>query len=785
VKTHTLVLQLGKEENGKLYVRDTSTGRVSLVPNPGTGGKEDVLAQVRRPAGAWRAKQVLDLDTKDLSRITINHPGDAAAGVTLEQADNTWTVLAGKERIQPEPILINQMIEAVGKLEAQEFVGDIPSPLLALAGMFAGMDSSWSSSLGNLGWVKMLGRDSLDFVYGLGTPRLSITLTFSTPKQSPQTLLLGKATPSGTGIYARLADDPTIFVVNPTLLKTLDLDVLALVPQTLWDLEPTAIDSVRIVKQGQPAFELLRKDAGWKLSGPGDASAETTEVNKLVPLLAHLHCERYQALDAKDMAPFGLDKPESTMTLKFHQPGKPGTAEHVLEIGKPVGTRGDHYARVDNSSRVFVLATPSVQTLTRGFLDLVDRQVLKFDPTSAQAFKRSDAAGALEIVRREDRWVITKPVEEAADEKELETLWKTLGNLRAVRVAALSPTELKEYGLDAPLATITLDLSPDQKPNQLVLKIGKPVAEATGEHFAQVVGHPAVVVLPAGVIRTLRAAPLAFRDRVLTKLPGFDTLRLERDRRKATFALGKDSWMLTEPLRAEANTTLLDDFLTALSSLHADELVQDKPTADDLKKYGLDSPLVRYQVLDKGKELLDLQVGGVEKNSGRRYARIGKRELVFLLDPKLSTMVLEEFRPRTVWDMPLDAAEVNQVRFSWAKSPFTLSRVRSNWQVSDKPKTPVNAKAVDDMLAALAGLKLERYVIDKDADLQLYGLKTPELTLLAKTNTGQWGLHIGSRVGESKARYAQLDQPGKTDVFLIAEADASRIVKELDAFVEK
>ena len=75
--------------------------------------------------------------------------------------------------------------------------------------------------------------------------------------------------------------------------------------------------------------------------------------------------------------------------------------------------------------------------------------------------------------------------------------------------------------------------------------------------------------------------------------------------------------------------------------------------------------------------------------------------------------------------------------------------------------------------------------IDKDADLQLYGLKTPEVTLIAKTNTGQWGLRIGSRVGDSRARYAQLDQPGKTDVFLIAESDAGRIIKELDALVEK
>jgi Domain of unknown function (DUF4340) len=92
----------------------------------------------------------------------------------------------------------------------------------------------------------------------------------------------------------------------------------------------------------------------------------------------------------------------------------------------------------------------------------------------------------------------------------------------------------------------------------------------------------------------------------------------------------------------------------------------------------------------------------------------------------------------------------------------------------------LNEATVNDTLAALSGLKLERYAVDKDAELKLFGLQTPELVLEAATRSGKRTLQIGGFVGESKARYARLpDRPG---VFVIDEATASRLVRDLSAF---
>jgi hypothetical protein len=289
-------------------------------------------------------------------------------------------------------------------------------------------------------------------------------------------------------------------------------------------------------------------------------------------------------------------------------------------------------------------------------------------------------------------------------------------------------------------------------------------------------------VLPGGVIKPLLAGPLGFRDRTLVKLPGADVVRLERDRRKATFAQVDGSWKLTEPLKADADHDELNEFIDTLAHLRADELVAEKPTADDLKTYGLDRPEARWRLLSGDKEVLDLQIGKQEKDGPRCYARVGGRDLVFLLDRKTSERALGEFRTRTVWNPPVDAAQVDAVRFGYAKNPFTLERTEGNWQVAGKPDLKVNTEAVNETLAALAGLKLVRYAVDKDADLQLYGLKTPELVLEVATRGGKRVLSIGAREGGSGRRYAHVGDAGRTDVFILSEADAAKLLRDVPAF---
>jgi hypothetical protein len=355
-------------------------------------------------------------------------------------------------------------------------------------------------------------------------------------------------------------------------------------------------------------------------------------------------------------------------------------------------------------------------------------------------------------------------------------------------VVAYPAKELHDFQLDKPVATLSVRLAGAKgKAEEHVLKIGKEVADTSeGDRFAVVGDATTVFVIPGKLARRLLAPPLQFRDRSLAHFSAADRVVLERDRRKATFSKVDGTWTLTEPLEADAEQTELDEFVKAMVNLRADELVADKPA--DLQPFGLDRPQARWRFRAGNKEMLNLEVGGQEKGDGQKgkegprcYARLAGGDLVFLMSPQLTAKVLAEYRTRTLWPS-LDAAQIEKLNYGYPDKPFVLEKVNNDWHVAGKLESKVKSEVIRETLDALAGLKAARYVMDKDADLKLYGLEPPQLVLEIQTRAGNRILHVGRPEGESKRYYACVPDAASSAVFVIADTDASRIIKSLPAF---
>jgi hypothetical protein len=455
-------------------------------------------------------------------------------------------------------------------------------------------------------------------------------------------------------------------------------------------------------------------------------------------------------------------------------------------LGKHVaGNDGPRFARVDKGQGVAVFDANTTGRLARSYLDYVNHSVLQFKADDVTQIERRMGGETLEVSHNGDAWQIVKPADNRADDKSLQEFTARLAELRAVRVAAFPAKDLKAYGLDEPAAVVTVKLKGDAKPALHVIKVGKPADADGAERYAVVDDGKAVVVLDAALSKRLVAAPITFRDKALARFADADKLRLERGPRQATFARVEGSWKMTEPTAADADNDELDEFLNTLARLRADELVAEKPTADELKSCGLDKPEARWKLFAGDSEVLNLAIGGREKVGIRRYAMLGGKDVVFLLDAKLSARALAEFRKRDVWGAPLDASQVESVRFGYAKNPFVLAKTETGeWQVEGKPDVRPNRATVAEMLDALARLKAARYVADKGADFKLFGLEPPELEVEVTSRTGKRTLQVGGPEGDTKRRYARVAEGGRSDVFVIDEADAAKIMRDAAAFAK-
>src|SRR5262249_2266276 len=150
------------------------------------------------------------------------------------------------------------------------------------------------------------------------------------------------------------------------------------------------------------------------------------------------------------------------------------------------------------------------------------------------------------------------------------------------------------------------------------------------ERYAQVDNGQTIVVLAADLSKHLVARPLHFADRNLASFAFADKAQVDHKGRKATFERVDGIWQMTAPIRIEAEDSDLDDLVKEVKRLRADELIAEKA---DLAKYGLDQPQAQWKLFAGDKEVLNLAIGKSENGKdavGRRYARLGSSDVVFL-----------------------------------------------------------------------------------------------------------------------------------------------------------
>ena len=107
------------------------------------------------------------------------------------------------------------------------------------------------------------------------------------------------------------------------------------------------------------------------------------------------------------------------------------------------------------------------------------------------------------------------------------------------------------------------------------------------------------------------------------------------------------------------------------------------------------------------------------------------------------------------------------------------------WFDAQKADDQPDVAKVTDTLAALAGLKAERFVSDKDADLKLYGLDKPSRVIVITQQGGTAKtLQLGGEVGGTNGKqvYAKVADNDRTDVFVLSEKDTATLTRDRAAY---
>lgn len=252
--------------------------------------------------------------------------------------------------------------------------------------------------------------------FGLDQPRVEVAFKANGQQKRLQ---MGQKTPSGTDIYAKLADSKRVFLISSFLDSTFNRSTFDLRDKAVLKLAREGIDALEITAGGHPVkFE--KKNGEWLIADPPSGRAEFGAVDGLVSRVSSVQMKSL-APDPADLKKFVLDKPAATVRLGS------GSSQATLLIGGPAEA-GSVYAKDASRPAIFTIESALVDDLKKDASEY--RQKDLFD---ARSFNTS----RIEIVHTAQTTVFEKTKVKDKDGKEQEKWRQTAPSARDVDAAKI------------------------------------------------------------------------------------------------------------------------------------------------------------------------------------------------------------------------------------------------------------------------------------------------------------------------------------------------------------
>ncbi|HEX3746603.1 MAG TPA: DUF4340 domain-containing protein [Bryobacteraceae bacterium] len=319
--------------------------------------------------------------------------------------------------------------------------------------------------------------------FGLATPTLNITITKKDGKTAG--LLVGDATPTNSGNYAKLPGNPKIYTIASYVKTGLDKTVNDLRDKRLLTFNPDKITRVVLTAKGGPIEFGKNAQNEWQILKPSPLRADATQVDGLVNKLKDAKMDTtISDEDAKKAAEgFASGARIATVTVSD------SSGDQTLEVHKDKDK--NYYAKSSAVEGIYKIASDTGDSLDKSLDDFRSKKLFDFgfsDPTKIELKNAT-------YTKSGDKWMSGA---KTMDNASVQALIDKLRDLTASKFATTAG------GDDVFEATVT---SNEGK------KVEKVTVRKLGtDYFAQRQGEPSIYQLDAKAVDDLQAAAAAVKE---------------------------------------------------------------------------------------------------------------------------------------------------------------------------------------------------------------------------------------------------------------------------------
>jgi len=346
--------------------------------------------------------------------------------------------------------------------------------------------SSIASSLASLEIQRVVDENPADLKeFGLASPRIEVAYKSGGQERRLQ---IGDKTPTGSDLYAKLADSKRVFIVPAYLESTFNHGTFDLRDKTVLKVDREKLDKLEVVTDKRTErFE--KKEGDWQIAEPAIGKAEFSAVDNLVSRISSLQMKSI-VNDASDAKKYGLDKPPLTVRVGS------GSSMATLLIGSGAES-GTVYAKDAARPAVFTIESSLVDDLKKDpseyrLKDLFDAR--SFNTTRVE-IARNGQTTTFEQTKTKDKdgketekWRQTSPSAKDVDGAKIEALVSAASAARATGFV----DSTAKTGLDKP--ELTVALTSDGKQERVMF------ARADGAAYASRAGSAGAAKIDASTI---------------------------------------------------------------------------------------------------------------------------------------------------------------------------------------------------------------------------------------------------------------------------------------------
>ncbi len=618
--------------------------------------------------------------------------------------------------------------------------------------------------------------------YGLDQPKIIVNLwkkkggmilketdVVATGTESKYTINIGDKLAAGQNtIYINVeGNNKDVFVVSARILEKINKDLNELRNKWVFEFDKDAVERLKIQSDSKEAIVCSKADQHWWVSQPVSDRGDSERIKGILNELKNIKIDKTEFVsDSKDdISRHGLDKPRLTISIGYKNKSQSILLGHNLD--------NKVYAKRDDESSIFLVHDVVIRDLDLEPNDLRDKQLLRFDSIGTYGIEKielkyPDAILTMEKTRQYD-WMIKSPTEILADRDTVREFVEKIKDLQIQSYVDDSGGNYDEYGL----GESSVEVSVFRKIGEgetVKFMIGK-TDEDGGLCYVRRDGEDAVYSVPTENFYDVATGGfLAFRDKVVLEFPKENAQKLVIDRDGKTFVCQKEvdnveKWFLISPVSVEADTDAVNQVVWSLSFFNVDKLVA--LSAEDLGKYGLDSPSIKVSVtyedsgstegdevilgekedLIKPKEKITktLLVGRKlepEKDKSHYFAKFDDEDIIFQIGwPDVRDYSIE-LASKSLFDF--DTSQANYLKIKYPEKELSLQKNEDKkWEMILPEEKILEGNFADRILTAMNVLKAESVVQYSSDNLSEFELDNPKFSVTVGFKEGENSLLVG------------------------------------------